>query len=333
MYQCETPPRNKVVIKIISDETRHKQESIILKFGISNVIRIVNFPESPPSWIPLEFGKNYHSFLNYQSTFNNIYGQRKCRMFSTGILKIQIALDIANGMNPLHQKGYRHGDLNIKNVVLVRILESNKLVWKHEAKIIDFEHSSPNDFVRCSIRPPPQVPLEEIFSFNSDIYSFGHLLAEIFAEKPITKRLLPNEYELQFEALDPLTTAAKLLCKQCLSNNRPTWIVIIQTLQKAKDNFNSSLCSSWVMGKDEKILKIPILNLFDYFTYYTLKCFAGKSMEQNRWHKCVQKVFGINYELANDIFTSLRERRSSYLQFDTTNPSNATVRIKHKTSL
>ena len=109
--------------------------------------------------------------------------------------RIQIAIDIASGLNHLRNKGIVHHDIKPKNVLLY---QTESGIFR--AKICDFGLATkiPDKATADTvIGSAKYYVLDEKLSFAKDIYSFGILLFDLFVSKQTVKMVFPKSEGVQ----------------------------------------------------------------------------------------------------------------------------------------
>src|SRR5688572_9898660 len=90
--------------------------------------------------------------------------------------KLQILIDVAHGLNYLHDKNIIHNDLRKENVLVARGV----------AKLNDFGLSlNMNTPIHASEMNSSNVHITKQNKFFSDIHGFGTILCDIFVEKKL----------------------------------------------------------------------------------------------------------------------------------------------------
>ncbi len=115
--------------------------------------------------------------------------------------KIQIAIEIAYGLQYIHQKKIIHLDIKAENILITKHHQA-KISDFGSAKYIDQQHKNTNSFFNTIEGTIPWLAPEIIDCNNNqkintkvDIYSYGILLWEIFSEE--LPYLLPDSYEIK----------------------------------------------------------------------------------------------------------------------------------------
>ncbi|OQR90449.1 serine/threonineprotein kinase [Thraustotheca clavata] len=145
--------------------------------------------------------------------------------------KLQIALDIARGLEHLHQRGRIHGDLRPQNVMLADIaITSAKLVHFDTAQSFPWMYAAPEVLNGEKANPP------------ADIYSFGVLLTAIETNSNPLANHRTNFYAAIKQVIEgklrPKCTSAcaswlATLTEECLSldpNKRPSANSVVATI-------------------------------------------------------------------------------------------------------
>ena len=137
-------------------------------------------------------------------------------------LKVQIATDIARGLNFMHDTGIIHRDIKTSNI----LIDDN-----FNGKICDFSFSifdQSTDKLQLTYGTDefmsPEIALALDFSFKSDIFSFGIVLSEMITEREPSKDFMArrpqnmfavNEAEVKECVLDGCPVVMEALALQC----------------------------------------------------------------------------------------------------------------------
>ncbi|RIA82779.1 kinase-like domain-containing protein [Glomus cerebriforme] len=146
--------------------------------------------------------------------------------------KIQILLDIISGLKMMHNAGYVHKDLHIKNILCFK--EGDML----KAKIADLGESCPISTIQGEIYGvlPYMAPefLEDTkYTFASDVYSFGIIIIKLSTEEEKDPFWSRRDWQFPLEICEGLRPELSPdtpeiyadLCKSCTDTNpknRPT---------------------------------------------------------------------------------------------------------------
>jgi len=158
---------------------------------------------------------------------------------------VEVALQVARGMQHIHRHNIVHGDLTTRNVLLQH--DSSGLQRTPIAKVSDFGLSVKLD--RCQnhisnhragtpLYMAPEVGLHGRLSKASDVYSFGIILWELFhlslpAPVSFSKVVACRKGPPRFSRICPMPYA--LLCAVCLSphpSDRPDFDQLVEILER-----------------------------------------------------------------------------------------------------
>ncbi|XP_055375626.1 tyrosine-protein kinase hopscotch [Condylostylus longicornis] len=237
----------KVAIKTLKpDFHKHLSEDFEREINIMksldhpNIVKILKWNKRPQISIIMEFVE-CGSFIIYLSS-------QKPNL--TNDILLNFALDIANGMHYLREKKIIHRDLAARN-----ILVDNDCVKISDFGLAQYADSEGYYLVKSDRAIPiiwyaPETIRTNKFSFQSDVWSYGVTLFEMFSrgEKP---NLIPNKEVNQAEFLNLLEIGQRLpkpiicpdsvyeqLMRPCWYANpkeRPTFKDIIETIKRLQN--------------------------------------------------------------------------------------------------
>ncbi|KAL0482287.1 serine/threonine-protein kinase/receptor [Acrasis kona] len=155
--------------------------------------------------------------------------------------KIDLLLDIAMGMNYLHQLSLVHRDLKLSNVLVDQGFNIAKICDFGISKFVGDDQIMTFN-VGTRAYNAPEILSYQAYDKSCDVYSFAIMMYEVFYEKEAYSRLFPIEVAVLrgerphiFEELLTNKDAEFMeLVKQCWHHNkdqRPTFKEIIKRLQ------------------------------------------------------------------------------------------------------
>ena len=215
------------------------EAALMAQFKHENVVQLIGVVTvGEPIYIILEFCENgaMDGFLQ-SNTIENAEMER-------------FAIESANGMKYLCSLRFIHRDLASRNVLLATGLK---------CKIADFGMSRAavnSDYYRShgdliAVRwTAPEALEEQKFSEQSDVWSFGVLMWEIWSRADVPYKGMGNDkvwanvlggYRLPCPDNCPPNIYSLMLACWGVSGTRPTFTVIVETLSGKKFSKNSSL--------------------------------------------------------------------------------------------
>ena len=155
-------------------------------------------------------------------------------------LKVRVAVEVAFGMNCIHERGMMHRDLKIENVMLN---------YAYEAKIIDFDlvhFAAVEEEISRSLTKgigtfsymSPEMSNEEEYNNKTDVYSYGIFLFFMFTghlPKQTLKEKMTNEKPIRFpHSSASISKYCIQLIKNCIEfdpSKRPSFAEIINDMK------------------------------------------------------------------------------------------------------
>lgn len=177
-----------------------REIQIMKNLNHPNIVKILTTIDKPQVSIIMEYVE-CGSFLIYLSS-------KKPNL--TDVKLLRFALDIANGMNYLRNKNVIHRDLAARN-----ILVDSDCVKISDFGLAQFADSDGYYIVQNDREIPikwyaPETIRTNKFSFQSDVWSYGVTLFEMFSRGEKPNLLDPNEELSQSKLLDRLENGERL---------------------------------------------------------------------------------------------------------------------------